>query len=139
MRKKIIIIGVVIAVLTLSLYILDKTSVPRVTTIKNVSITIKKETLTNRSATVVITNKSNKTISFGEEYTIEKKLAGKWIKLETKEKEIWWNLVGHSIEPNKNYQEMIDWYWMYGRLSKGKYRLVKKINDKRVAVNFTID
>lgn len=138
MKKKLIIFGVVIAVLTLSLCILDKTSVPRVTTIKNVSIAIKDETLTNRSATIVITNKSNNKIQFGEEYTIERKIAGKWTKLDTKQKEIWWNLVNIEVESNDSYQEKIDWYWMYGKLSKGKYRLVKKINNKRIAVKFRI-
>ncbi len=85
--KKIIfvVIGLLIIVIATFCNILA----PKVTTIENVSITIKQKTLNREGAIFIVTNKSKKECSFGEEYNIERKVFGKWIKVKEKNSDIW--------------------------------------------------
>lgn len=135
-RKKIILLIGILLIIVIAVF--HSISAPKVTTIDNVSMTIKNRTLSNKQATIVITNKSKKKCSFGEEYVIEKKICGKWFKIKEKNSDIWWELVGYEVLPNESEEFKINWTTIYGKLKKGKYRLVKIINDKRIAVEFNI-
>lgn len=138
MKKRLIIAGIVILAFVLSIYFIYKISAPKVTNIENVSITIKEGTLTRRGALIVITNNSDKNCSYGEDYSLERNILGKWTKMRTKEKDIWFDLVEYQVEPGESREYEVIWDYMYGRLGKGKYRLIKEINNKRVAVEFNI-
>lgn len=138
MKKRLIIIGIVVLIFILGIYIIYKKKAPSVTTIENVSIEIKDGTLSNRGASIVITNNSDKKITFGEDFSLEKNIFGKWIKMKTKTEDLWTELVAYEVNPNESHEYEQIWETWYGRLGKGKYRLVKEINDKRIAVEFEI-
>ena len=109
-----------------------------------VIMTIKEGTLTNKSATLVLTNNSDNNFQYGEPYEIEIKKDGKWHKINV---ELYFNLL-ISLLPSKESKEIkLDWENGYGKLAKGTYRIIKKIDYEyeegkykffNVAVEFTI-
>lgn len=107
--------------------------------VENVSMVIKEGTLTNTSATVIITDLSGKNYTYGESYRIDKKENGKWKELETVIDNYGFNLVGYSVDENNKLEFNHDWEWLYGKLKSGEYRLVKEVNNKYFSVEFKID
>lgn len=92
----------------------------------DVSLTLKNNTLTSKGATFIIKNNSNETYLYGADYKIEIKKDGQWQDIELKEPLVWNSLAYKLI--GKGQQEInIDFSYGYGELSKGKYRLVKKV------------
>ncbi len=138
MKKRLIIIGIIVLLFILGISIVYKNLASSVTTIENVSVEIKEGTLSNRGAAIVITNNSKNNVTFGEDYSIERKILGKWFKMRTKTKDIWFNLVSYEVAPGEKREFEEIWDAWYGRLGKGKYRLIKELNGKRVAVKFEI-
>lgn len=81
-------------------------------------------TLTKTSARISITDFSNNKYLYGEDYRIDKNENGKWITLEERNL----NLI-HDIayfpDQSGHIELDIDWNYVYGKLSPGKYRIVK--------------
>ncbi len=103
----------------------------------NIRMEVKEGSLTRSSATIVITDTGkNKTI-FGEDYVIERKVFNHWQKLNNEGG--WINLVGHSVDERNHLEMYINWENTYGKLSKGRYRLMKEVNNQYIAVEFVID
>jgi hypothetical protein len=97
---------------------------------KGVSMTIKEGTLTDTGATIIIKDISNKNNTFGEEYRIDKYVNNEWQELDVVVKGNYgWNDIGYHIDKNNKLELTINWEWLYGKLEKGKYRLVKKSLD----------
>lgn len=107
-------------------------------TLDNVNIEIKKETLTKKGATIIITNKSDSTIAFDEYYRIDKKENQKWTKMKIINKNLLTTPSITEIRGEKSKEENIDWSKPYGSLRKGDYRLVKKIYGQKVIDGVTI-
>lgn len=117
-------------------------------TLDNVKIEIKDNTLTKRSATVIITNKSDSRIAFGEDYRIDKKENQKWTKMKTVNKNYITTTIINEIGRGEKIEKNIDWSKLYGTLKKGQFRLVKEIYGEKeidgitigeyIAVEFTI-
>lgn len=107
-------------------------------TLDNVNIEIKKETLTKKGATVIITNKSDSKIAFGEYYRIDKKEDQKWTKMKSINKNDLMILNINEIEGEKSIEKNIDWSELYGTLRKGDYRLVKEIYGQKQTDGVTI-
>ena len=119
---------VIVSLILLGLYLIIKDNAKTVSEIEGLTFLINDGTLTNTSATIEIKNNS-----------IEKKRNGKWKKNKTIKKDVWWDAVEIVVSKNEHYKEDINWLSIYGKLKKGKYRLVKEINNTRVAVEFSID
>ena len=100
---------------------------------------IKTETLTNQSATIIITNRNTFQIGYDEWFRIDKKQEGKWIEQEIINKDYIVNALAYLIKGDSNSEHKVDWSNLYGKLSNGQYRLVKKVNEKYISVEFTID
>lgn len=97
---------------------------------KGVSMTIKEGTLTKTGATIIIKDISNKNNTFGEEYRIDKYENNEWKELDVVVKGNYgWNSIGYHVDKNNKLELTINWEWLYGKLEKGKYRLVKNISD----------
>ena len=97
---------------------------------KGVSMTIKEGTLTDTGATIIIKDISNKNNTFGEEYRIDKYVNNEWQELDVVVKGNYgWNDIGYHVDKNNKLELTIDWEWLYGKLEKGKYRLVKNSLD----------
>lgn len=107
---------------------------------ENVSMIIKDGSLTNKGATLIITDKTKQNNIFGEWYAIFKLVNKKWKKLDYLINEpIGWLPVGYSTDSNGELIMDVNWENLYGRLKKGKYRIVKKVNQKYIFTEFDIE
>ena len=110
----------------------------------DVTMTIKEGTLTNKSATLVLTNNSDKNFEYGNPYEIEVKKDGEWHKINV---ELYFTLPAFQLSAKESKEIELDWENGYGKLSEGTYRIIKEIDFKyeeekyetfNVAVEFTI-
>ena len=108
------------------------------------SLSIKENTLTTSSATLILKNNSNTEIQYGNSYEIEIKHNKKWYKLDG---EMYFTLPLFFLEPNKTVELEVNWEDGYKKLKKGTYRIIKEIKIEKenntfdsfyVAAEFTI-
>lgn len=105
---------------------------------EDITMEIKKGTLTKTGATIVITDLSGKNNTFSKEFRVDQKRGGKWYTLKDKSKnEV--DVVAGQQEENKKLEQELNWEKNYGTLSDGYYRIVKKINNKDIVVEFEIE
>ena len=110
----------------------------------DVIMTIKEGTLTNKSATLVLTNNSDKNFQYGNPYGIEIKKDGEWHKINVK---LDFTVPAFQLSARENKEIEINWENGYGKLEKGTYRIIKgldyeyeegKYKSFNIAVEFTI-
>ena len=110
----------------------------------DVIMTIKEGTLTNKSATLVLTNNSDKNFQYGNPYEIEIKKDGEWHKINV---ELYFDMPAFQLSAKESKEIELDWENGYGKLAKGTYRIIKGIDYEyeegkyetfNVAVEFTI-
>jgi len=86
--------------------------------------------------------KAMKNVVLGEDFRIDKEENGEWKEAKVINDNYVVNAVGWIIKENGKFQDKIDWLNLYGKLSKGKYRLVKEVysygNKKEIFAEFTI-
>ena len=106
--------------------------------------TIKEGTLTNKSATLVLTNNSDKNFQYGNPYGIEIKKDGEWHKINV---ELNFDMPAFQLLSKESKEIELDWENEYGKLAKGTYRIIKGIDYEyeegkyetfNVAIEFTI-
>lgn len=107
-------------------------------------MTIKEGTLTNKSATLILTNNSDKNFQYGTPYEIEIKKDGEWHKINV---ELNFTMPAFQLSARENNEIEINWENGYGKLEKGTYRIIKGIDYEyeegkykpfNIAVEFTI-
>ncbi len=124
--------------------LLDDICSTKINDLDGVKMEIKKETLTNTSATIVITDYSNRDNIYGKCYYIEKKENNKWVKLEI-EHEVICNLIGYKVNENHLLEFDINWEYLYGKLESGTYRIVTSTSESGeakphlITAEFTIE
>ena len=110
----------------------------------DVIMTIKEGTLTNKSATLVLTNNSDKNFQYGIPYEIEIKKDGEWHKINV---ELYFTMPAFQLSSKESKEIELDWENGYGKLAKGTYRIIKGIDYEyeegkyetfNVAIEFTI-
>ena len=110
----------------------------------DVIMTIKEGTLTNKSATLILTNNSDKNFQYGTPYEIEIKKDGEWHKINVK---LDFTVPAFQLSARENKEIEINWENGYGKLEKGTYRIIKGIDYEyeegkyksfNIAVEFTI-
>ncbi len=113
--------------------------------IENVSMKIKKGTLTNSSATIIITDTNKDHYEYGLPFRIDKLENGVWKMLEITGDGAF-NLPAFGVDKNNKLELNQDWSHLYGELKPGKYRLVKDVcisdgcnAQKYFSVEFTIE
>ena len=103
----------------------------------NVKMDIKENTLNSSGLTMVIKNLSDKDLSYGNPYTIEKYENGYYQTL-VPINEVAFTLPAFSLKKNESVELNISWNYGYGKL-KGKYRIVKNFdyheNDNIISFN----
>lgn len=105
---------------------------------EDITMEIKEGTLTKTGATIVITDLSGMNNTFSKEFRIDQKRGGKWYTLKDKSKnEV--DVMPGQKEENKKLEQELNWEKNYGTLSDGYYRIVKKINNKDIVVEFEIE
>lgn len=113
-----------------SLY--DKCSI-KMNDLENVSMRIKEGTLTRTSATVIITDTSDRENIYGNPYKIEKYENGSWIALIPKI-DMFFTSIGYMVGKDHTLEFSINWESFYGELPNGKYRIIK---DTSIALEGT--
>ena len=110
----------------------------------DVIMTIKEGTLTNKSATLILTNNSDKNFQYGTPYEIEIKKDGEWHKINA---ELDFDMPAFQLSAKESKEIELDWENGYGKLAKGTYRIIKEIDyeykegkyeTSNIAVEFTI-
>ena len=110
----------------------------------DVIMTIKEGTLTNKSATLVLTNNSDKNFRYGNPYEIEIKKDGEWHKINV---ELNFDIPAFQLPSKESKEIELNWENGYGNLATGTYRIIKGIDYEyeegkyksfNIAVEFTI-
>ena len=89
----------------------------------DVIMTIKEGTLTNKSATLVLTNNNDKNFQYGNPYEIEIKKDGEWHKINV---ELNFDMPAFQLLSKESKEIELDWENEYGKLAKGTYRIIKR-------------
>lgn len=89
----------------------------------DVIMTIKEGTLTNKSATLVLTNNNDKNFQYGNPYEIEIKKDGEWHKINV---ELNFDMPAFKLLSKESKEIELDWENEYGKLAKGTYRIIKR-------------
>ena len=110
---------------------------------RDIVLSIKEGTLTNIGATLILENNSDQLLHYDDSYEIEIKKDVKWYKVNA---EIFFNEPLFDVEEGKSKELDLKWEYGYGKLPRGKYRIVKKVyfeNDREqelyISVEFNID
>lgn len=109
--------------------------------VDGVSMSIMEDTLTPTSAKVIIKDTNKEKYVYGEEFFLEKKENGIWVRLTPIVDNYGFNDLGYLVGDSNKLGMVQDWTNIYGALSKGKYRLVKNVFDngyKYFSVEFEI-
>lgn len=94
--------------------------------INGVVMTIKKDTLTKTNATIIIHDTNEEyTYVYGEYYRIDKKENGKWKEVKKVHNNYGFNDMAYFVDENGKLEFECNWEYMYGKLPKGEYRIVK--------------
>lgn len=110
----------------------------------DVIMTIKEGTLTNKSATLVLTNNNDKNFQYGNPYEIEIKKDGEWHKINI---ELNFDMPAFQLLSKESKEIELYWENEYGKLAKWTYRIIKGIDYEyeegkyetfNVAIEFTI-
>lgn len=104
--------------------------------IEKVSISVSDISLTG--ATLTIKDVNENPYTYGEWYKIEKEINGKWYELNPIVSSYGFNSIGYLPDENNEVKFVIDWEWLYGKLSLGNYRILKEINNRYISVEFKI-
>ena len=112
----------------------------KVENIDGITMTIKEGTLTNTSATIIITDTTNNENIYGSYYRIDKYEFNNWKVLDITFKGNYaWTSIGYLVDKDNKLEMDMNWLELYGELDKGTYRIVKKVNNKYFKVEFQID
>ncbi len=96
-----------------------------------VNMHIKEGTLTKNSATVIIEEKTDYDITYGESFWIEKynSKTGSFDALANNtDNNCGFNMIGYIVTPDTPLELKQNWSCQYGNLDKGHYRLVKDVS-----------
>ncbi len=140
MKKRIWILVVILCVVIVFLVAFSfKSNTKIFETDENISMIIKEGTLTNKGATLIISDSCNN-ITFGEWYNIYEFINGKWKKLDYIIKgSPGWLTMGYLTNSDCILEMDVNWEALYGTLKPGKYRIVKKADKKYMYAEFNIE
>ena len=112
----------------------------KVENIDGITMTIKEGTLTNKSATIIITDTTNNENIYGSYYRIDKYEFDKWNEFDIiYEDNYAWISIGYLVDKDNKLEMDMNWLELYGELDKGTYRIVIEVNNKYFSVEFQID
>lgn len=92
-----------------------------------VDVSIKEGTLTKEGVTIIINEKEDYDITYGESFILKKYNSETYTYEEMKEigNNCAFNMIGYNSSPDKPLVLNQNWSCMYGKLDKGKYQLIK--------------
>lgn len=108
--------------------------------IKNISMSIVENTLTNTGMSIIITDYTYGKFIYGYDYRIEEKIDNEWKKIKLKKDHII-RMPGLLVDENHELKMDIDWSTPYGILPDGYYRLIKHATpeDNKKEYEFSVE
>ena len=112
---------------------------------KDVSLSIKENTLSQSGTTLVLKNGSDMDVQYGDSYEIEIEKDGKWHKINV---ELNFNSPAYTLKSKTSEEIELKWENGYGKLAPGNYRILKSIDIEMedgtfdtlyVSAKFTLD
>ena len=94
-------------------------------------ITLSVRDVTSAGLTLICTQSggiAEGSLETGSEYRIEKNENGNWVEVKTL-CEACWDMMAYLIPSDTDTEWTVDWSWLYGELSAGRYRISKTIVD----------
>lgn len=92
-----------------------------------VDITFKEGTLTSSGGTIIIKDSSPNKIVYGKEFYVEKYVNSEYVPLEYINDNFAFNSMAYYVDENGILEMNQNWEYMYGKLDKGIYRIVKRV------------
>lgn len=106
------------------------------TEVKNVSIDI--YDISTTGATIVIKDTNKEPYVYGSWYKLEKEVDEKWYDVEPLIDNYGFNEMGYEVDKNNEVKFVMNWEKLYGELSFGSYRILKKVNNQYISIDFGI-
>ena len=97
---------------------------------KNVTIEVLKDTISNKSVTIRITDNNEDTYGWGVEFRVQEKVNEEWKDLEYLSNNLSWIEIAYELGEDKQLDLKLDIEEYYGELPSGTYRIVKPVYDK---------
>ncbi|MFR8146408.1 MAG: immunoglobulin-like domain-containing protein [Clostridia bacterium] len=101
--------------------------------VDNVSMYVKKDSITPKGAIIVIEDKNSQFFTYSDGYFIEVLKDDQWIKLNETEK--FWNDFVYVPDENGILSMQLDWTKKYGALENNKYRIGMIIGNEQIQDN----
>ena len=122
MKKLIILVLISLLILTGCSSNLEKSNIK----VENndIEFIIKENTLTRSTVTLILKNNSDKSLYFGDPYEIEVYEDSSWRKIEA---DMYFNMPLYELKPGEEKELDFNWEHGYGRLNRGKYRIIKDV------------
>ena len=98
---------------------------------ENVTIEVLKDTITNKTAEILITDNNKEQYGWGVEFRVQQKVNGEWKELEYKSNDLSWIEIAYALDKNNQVKMKINFEKYYGTLESGTYRIVKPVYDNR--------
>lgn len=118
---------------------MEATGFELVNNFDHVSMEVKKEGLSSKGITLIFENNSDKNCIYGEFFSLEKSIDGKWYGLPVVvEGDYGFNDIGYKLNPGEVEEFQVKWEWLYGSIENGHYRIVKDISDFRGSGDFDV-
>ncbi len=94
---------------------------------KDVSLSIKENTLSQSGVTLILKNGSDMDVQYGDSYEIEIEKDRKWHKINV---ELNFNSPAYTLKSKKSEEIELKWENEYGKLAPGNYRILKSVDIK---------
>jgi len=95
---------------------------------KEVTLSVKENTLTNTGVTLILKNDSYIDVQYGNPYEMEIKKDGEWYKINV---ELYFTLPAFTLKSKETKEIKLNWENSYGHLAKGKYRIIKGVDIEK--------
>lgn len=97
--------------------------------IENVTIEVLKDTITNKSLEILITDNNEDKYGWGVEFRVQEKINGEWEDLKYVSDDLSWIEIAYELNKNNQLTQKLDIEKYYGELPNGTYRIVKQVYD----------
>ena len=104
-----------------------------VNNLNGVAMIVKERVVSSTKITLILENSSKLPILYGEPYSLEKKIDGKWYQVPVLigGDHFAFDDIGYELPPSHRNEQEVNWDTLYGDLQKGEYRIVKGVLDTR--------
>lgn len=97
--------------------------------LKGLKMVAEDGSVNSTSLTILLENKSDREILYGDHIILEKEIDGKWYEMPVTENVAYEDL-GFMLGIGEKVQLVTEWGWIYGQVDPGNYRIIKKVYDR---------